>query len=300
MAGDGDKGRFGDDHPLDQPASVTETSRGGGEGARRQVCGRSGGSDPAGPSGLRRVLCVWGLQPPARPPRRQLLLTQAFPERGRADPRHQLAAGPCVTSVRPVPLPTPLSPQACRTDPFSADRTRPTVLVSGPSCNRADFRFRFGGLASRRFSSGGAYPSVPLSAPLPGVPQPIFATVDGQEKFETRVTTLDNGLRVASQNKFGQFCTVGSKCCLPVVWRVHHLRLVSWVEKRGVEVEPGVASGCQAAVGRAEVPTESFHHRCTACGCQCRLTHARDHGGGQASPPPVAEFPCSVTCTVAT
>ncbi|XP_012576629.1 PREDICTED: mitochondrial-processing peptidase subunit alpha [Condylura cristata] len=35
------------------------------------------------------------------------------------------------------------------------------------------------------------------------------ATVDGQEKFETRVTTLENGLRVASQNKFGQFCTVG-------------------------------------------------------------------------------------------
>ncbi|KAF6126472.1 peptidase, mitochondrial processing subunit alpha [Phyllostomus discolor] len=70
-------------------------------------------------------------------------------------------------------------------------------------------RLRFGGPASRQFSSGGAYPGVPLSAPLPGVPQPVFATVDGQEKFETRVTTLDNGLRVASQNKFGQFCTVG-------------------------------------------------------------------------------------------
>lgn len=70
-------------------------------------------------------------------------------------------------------------------------------------------RPRFGSPAHRRFSSGATYPSTPLSSPLPGVPKPIFATVDGQEKFETKVTTLDNGLRVASQNKFGQFCTVG-------------------------------------------------------------------------------------------
>nr|KAF6486583.1 peptidase, mitochondrial processing subunit alpha [Rousettus aegyptiacus] len=66
-----------------------------------------------------------------------------------------------------------------------------------------------GAPANRLFSSGGAYPSVPLSSPLPGAPTPVFATVSGQEKFETKVTTLDNGLRVASQNKFGQFCTVG-------------------------------------------------------------------------------------------
>ncbi|XP_057404581.1 mitochondrial-processing peptidase subunit alpha isoform X1 [Balaenoptera acutorostrata] len=70
-------------------------------------------------------------------------------------------------------------------------------------------RLRFGAPAYRQFSSGGAYPSVPLSSPLPGVPKPVFATADGQEKFETKVTTLENGLRVASQNKFGQFCTVG-------------------------------------------------------------------------------------------
>lgn len=71
---------------------------------------------------------------------------------------------------------------------------------------------RCGEPVSRRFSSSIAYPNIPLSLPLPGVPKPVFATVDGQEKFETKVTTLDNGLRVASQNKFGQFCTVGSKC----------------------------------------------------------------------------------------
>ncbi|OCT67030.1 mitochondrial-processing peptidase subunit alpha [Xenopus laevis] len=62
----------------------------------------------------------------------------------------------------------------------------------------------------RKYSScGSAYPSIPLSTPLPRLPKPIFAKVDGQEKFETKVTTLENGLRVASQNKFGQFCTVG-------------------------------------------------------------------------------------------
>ncbi|KAH0615447.1 hypothetical protein JD844_004694 [Phrynosoma platyrhinos] len=68
---------------------------------------------------------------------------------------------------------------------------------------------RFGLVAYRKYSSGSAYPNIPLTAPLPGVPKPVFATVDGQEGFETKVTTLENGLRVASQNKFGQFCTVG-------------------------------------------------------------------------------------------
>ncbi|KAG8518639.1 Mitochondrial-processing peptidase subunit alpha, partial [Galemys pyrenaicus] len=70
-------------------------------------------------------------------------------------------------------------------------------------------RLRPRAAARRGFSSGGTCPSVPLSSPLPGLPKPVFATVDGQEKFETKVTTLENGLRVASQNKFGQFCTVG-------------------------------------------------------------------------------------------
>lgn len=46
--------------------------------------------------------------------------------------------------------------------------------------------FRFETPAYRRFSSGGAYPSIPLSSPLPGVPKPIFASVDGQEKFENQ------------------------------------------------------------------------------------------------------------------
>ncbi|XP_006900633.1 PREDICTED: mitochondrial-processing peptidase subunit alpha [Elephantulus edwardii] len=81
-------------------------------------------------------------------------------------------------------------------------------LLRGPGAWGGS-RIRFGPAASRPFSSGATVPSIPLSAPLPGVPKPVFATVDGQEKFETKITTLENGLRVASQNKFGQFCTVG-------------------------------------------------------------------------------------------
>uniref|UniRef100_A0AAR2JX29 Mitochondrial-processing peptidase subunit alpha n=1 Tax=Pygocentrus nattereri TaxID=42514 RepID=A0AAR2JX29_PYGNA len=71
------------------------------------------------------------------------------------------------------------------------------------------FCCRLGVAACRQYSSSSGYPNVSLSSPLPGIPKPLFASVDGQEKHETRITTLENGLRVASQNKFGQFCTVG-------------------------------------------------------------------------------------------
>ncbi|ROL42547.1 Mitochondrial-processing peptidase subunit alpha [Anabarilius grahami] len=70
---------------------------------------------------------------------------------------------------------------------------------------------RYGIAVCRQYSSGSAYPNVSLSTPLPGIPKPVFASVDGHEKYETKITTLENGLKVASQNKFGQFCTVGSK-----------------------------------------------------------------------------------------
>ncbi|RXM92195.1 Mitochondrial-processing peptidase subunit alpha [Acipenser ruthenus] len=70
-----------------------------------------------------------------------------------------------------------------------------------------DLSFRFGLAAYRRYSSGTGYPNISLSTALPGTPKPVFATVDGQEKYETKITTLENGLKVASQNKFGQFCT---------------------------------------------------------------------------------------------
>ncbi|XP_072908421.1 mitochondrial-processing peptidase subunit alpha [Hemitrygon akajei] len=67
---------------------------------------------------------------------------------------------------------------------------------------------RCGLASSRRYSSAG-YPGIPLSTPLPNVPKPNYATAGDHDKHETRITVLENGLRVASQDKFGQFCTVG-------------------------------------------------------------------------------------------
>uniref|UniRef100_A0A2R5LI67 Mitochondrial-processing peptidase subunit alpha n=1 Tax=Ornithodoros turicata TaxID=34597 RepID=A0A2R5LI67_9ACAR len=48
----------------------------------------------------------------------------------------------------------------------------------------------------------------PLSEPVRNLPKPIYA-VPSSFRHDTEVTTLENGLRVASENKFGQFCTVG-------------------------------------------------------------------------------------------
>jgi len=48
---------------------------------------------------------------------------------------------------------------------------------------------------------------VPLTEPLPGMPLPLYAKPE--MGTGTRVTTLPNGLRIASEPKFGQFCTVG-------------------------------------------------------------------------------------------
>lgn len=49
-----------------------------------------------------------------------------------------------------------------------------------------------------------------LSEPLPGIPEPVY-TIVKEEEYKTQVTTLSNGLRVASEQKMGQFCTVGGK-----------------------------------------------------------------------------------------
>lgn len=55
----------------------------------------------------------------------------------------------------------------------------------------------------------------PLTEPVAGLPKPIYANILN-EKQETKVTTLPNGLRVASEKRFGQFCTVGGEfyCCI--------------------------------------------------------------------------------------
>ena len=57
---------------------------------------------------------------------------------------------------------------------------------------------------------------VPLSEPLPnaGVRPPTSpsARIDAGS-YETRITTLENGLKVASEESFGQFSTVGGLSC---------------------------------------------------------------------------------------
>lgn len=48
----------------------------------------------------------------------------------------------------------------------------------------------------------------PMDQPIPSLPTPIYATLkEGHQK--TQVTKLPNGLRVASENRFGEFCTLG-------------------------------------------------------------------------------------------
>jgi len=47
-----------------------------------------------------------------------------------------------------------------------------------------------------------------LSEPLPGMPKSVFVS-DGGNFGQTKVTVLENGLKVASEKKFGNFCTVG-------------------------------------------------------------------------------------------
>ncbi|XP_066589523.1 mitochondrial-processing peptidase subunit alpha [Prorops nasuta] len=48
----------------------------------------------------------------------------------------------------------------------------------------------------------------PLSQPIQNLPEAVYSTIKQQDQ-ETQITVLSNGLKVASENHFGQFCTVG-------------------------------------------------------------------------------------------
>lgn len=50
----------------------------------------------------------------------------------------------------------------------------------------------------------------PMNEPVPGLPTPIYSTLK-EENQQTLVTELPNGLKVASEYRFGEFCTVGGK-----------------------------------------------------------------------------------------
>lgn len=47
-----------------------------------------------------------------------------------------------------------------------------------------------------------------MSEPVKGLPKAIYSNYR-EENQHTEVTTLSNGLKVASENRFGEFCTVG-------------------------------------------------------------------------------------------
>ncbi|KOC65904.1 Mitochondrial-processing peptidase subunit alpha [Habropoda laboriosa] len=53
-------------------------------------------------------------------------------------------------------------------------------------------------------------PFPPLTEPVPNLPKAIYATTKDEHQT-TKVTVLSNGLKVASENRFGQFCTIGGK-----------------------------------------------------------------------------------------
>ncbi|KPI93250.1 PREDICTED: mitochondrial-processing peptidase subunit alpha [Papilio xuthus] len=51
-------------------------------------------------------------------------------------------------------------------------------------------------------------PLPPLSEPVPNLPPIVYSSAKSEDAL-TEVTVLNNGLRVASEKKFGQFCTAG-------------------------------------------------------------------------------------------
>lgn len=50
----------------------------------------------------------------------------------------------------------------------------------------------------------------PLNESLPGIPDAVYVSAKTEDNF-TVVTKLSNGLRVASENRFGNFSTVGGR-----------------------------------------------------------------------------------------
>jgi len=71
-------------------------------------------------------------------------------------------------------------------------------------------------IGSSRFRSSVQTPSSPstitntncLSQPLPGLPPATYVS-SNKINEDTQITVLENGIRVASERRFGQFCTVG-------------------------------------------------------------------------------------------
>lgn len=53
----------------------------------------------------------------------------------------------------------------------------------------------------------------PMDQPVSGLPTPIYASLQ-EEHQSTQITKLSNGLTVASESRFGEYCTVGGNTYL--------------------------------------------------------------------------------------
>ena len=73
-----------------------------------------------------------------------------------------------------------------------------------------------------------AIAQISLEDPVPELPRATYV-VKPKIEAKTQVTTLSNGLRVASEAKFGQFCTVG-KCLDDHIYTIVSLLLLKDVK----------------------------------------------------------------------
>jgi len=49
---------------------------------------------------------------------------------------------------------------------------------------------------------------IPLDVPFPGVKSVEYGVIE-KMNFDTEISALDSGLRVGSQTRYGQYCTIG-------------------------------------------------------------------------------------------
>jgi len=67
-------------------------------------------------------------------------------------------------------------------------------------------------------------PFPPLTEPIPNLPKAVYSTAK-EEHQTTQITVLPNGLRVASENRFGQFCTIGGELSIISLFYINVLDL---------------------------------------------------------------------------
>lgn len=72
---------------------------------------------------------------------------------------------------------------------------------------------------NKKFYCKSSRDKIPLNEPLHvgSQPQGISPVILNGEAYETRITILENGLKVASEESFGQFSTVGGKL-MRIIW----------------------------------------------------------------------------------